>query len=132
MKPRTYEYSEKETTANTTYTEMSEDDVWEILKILSCCQTLMAYASYDRSLISGDAEIYVQGWSTPFSDLSKGRHGANSPSSMTSGILYNFEWDKQYNFTVNQLRDIEMITGFVNEAFPDHIPTVTFRESFFV
>lgn len=132
MQPRTYEYTEKDTTANTTYTQMTDDDVWEILKILSCCQTLMAYASYDRNLIKGDAEIYVQGWNTPFKDLSKGRHGVNTPSSMTSGILYNFEWDQQYNFTVNQLRDIEMITQFVNQAFPDHIPAVSFRESFFV
>lgn len=128
---RLIEYSEKETTASTTYVDMCSDDLYETLKILGCCQTLMAYASYDRSLIKGDADVYVQGWTTPFADLSKGRCGKNSPSSMTSGILYNFKWDKQYNFTLNQLQDIELITQFVHEAFPDHIPAISFRESFF-
>jgi len=125
------EYTEKETRAKTIYTKISNADMLTVINTLNQCLVLMTYANADRGVISGEAEIYIQMWNSPTKDLTKGRFGLNSPCSMTSGLLYNFEFGGQYDFTLGNLEDIEMITHFVAEAFPEHIDPIRFTESFF-
>ena len=127
MESKIYQYSLKNTSANTDYVDLTTAERTQILKYMRDAMLLMDQLIHEPGS-HPEAEAYTILWLTRTAELNTGRAGLNSPASIMSGVIYNMCWGGQRDFTLKQLSDIEKCMALVNDVFPDLVPEILFED----
>ena len=117
---RMIRYFPKQTSARTTYCELSEDDTaWlktELVRWLARMSETQADPDELWNL------IHQQYWAKRTKSLPKGRAGLNSPASFTGGLINNLLFGDQRDFTETQLEGVRDISAQLAQLFDDVEP----------
>lgn len=125
---KTYSYWPKQTSARTTYAEISEEDMAEIK-----AELLRWSAMINELDMSHDEDwraIREQYFHRRRKDLPRGKEGENTPASFIGGMIMNTVYGTQRDFSDRQLEAIESISAAMNQLW-DHIPAIRFKIGIF-
>lgn len=119
-------YLPKQTSANTQYREIQEDDVKIVLN--ACVEILALMSQMDQNRDEDSRWVNNQWWHRRTDKLHRGREGQNTPCSMIGGLVHNFMFKdtQQRDFTAKQMEDLEYITNILHNIWPQ-IPALRFQ-----
>jgi hypothetical protein len=112
----------RKTIANTTYTEMSDED-FEIVKAV--LMKVAAVICESSNSTSEEGKEAFKEFNKRTKELPKGKNGLNTIASFTGGVINNIVFGTQRDFTVKQLDGIEYVTAALS-SYVDDVPLLTF------
>jgi hypothetical protein len=126
------DYNKKHTSAGTTYTQIDEQDLQDLLKNLIDINSQLADLSNNKDI--NIAQIFTHWYIKPQTKYTRGKRGLNSPMTLINGILKNLLSGTQRDLSMPQLeslellfQDLEQIEAMSKLSFPK----LEFKESLF-